>query len=150
MSLPAVARTTLATHLRDHVRERPDALAFTGDKDAVLRSGNWRRAVDWSAALRTAGMPDGFHFHDLRHTGNNLAAATGASTRELMHRMLCAELYPVAERGPSFTPPRSGAARARQIPAPLSNFLTCRSASCRAASEVANRLAALSSAEGNR
>jgi integrase len=25
--------------------------------------------------------------HDLRHTGNTLAAATGASTRELMHRM---------------------------------------------------------------
>jgi integrase len=25
--------------------------------------------------------------HDLRHTGNNLAAASGASTRELMHRM---------------------------------------------------------------
>ena len=29
----------------------------------------------------------GFHFHDLRHTGNTLAAASGASTRELMHRM---------------------------------------------------------------
>jgi integrase len=28
-----------------------------------------------------------FHFHDLRHTGNTLAAASGASTRELMHRM---------------------------------------------------------------
>ena len=27
------------------------------------------------------------HFHDLRHTGNTLAAATGASTRELMARM---------------------------------------------------------------
>ncbi|MGV9805298.1 tyrosine-type recombinase/integrase [Micromonospora chersina] len=29
----------------------------------------------------------GFHFHDLRHTGNTLAAASGVSTRELMHRM---------------------------------------------------------------
>jgi hypothetical protein len=28
-----------------------------------------------------------FHFHDLRHTGNTLAASSGASTRELMHRM---------------------------------------------------------------
>ena len=36
--------------------------------------------------LRPACLP-GFHFHDLRHTGNNLAAASGASTRELMHRM---------------------------------------------------------------
>ena len=34
-----------------------------------------------------AGLPAGFHFHDLRHTGNNLAAASGASTRELMHGM---------------------------------------------------------------
>jgi integrase len=33
------------------------------------------------------GLPVGFHFHDLRHTGNTLAAASGASTRELMHRM---------------------------------------------------------------
>jgi integrase len=30
---------------------------------------------------------EGFHFHDLRHTGNTLAAATGASTKELMARM---------------------------------------------------------------
>ena len=28
-----------------------------------------------------------FHFHDLRYTGNNLAASSSASTRDLMHRM---------------------------------------------------------------
>lgn len=27
------------------------------------------------------------HFHDLRHTGNTLAAASGANLRELMERM---------------------------------------------------------------
>jgi len=27
------------------------------------------------------------HFHDLRHTGNNLTAAAGANLRELMARM---------------------------------------------------------------
>jgi integrase len=27
------------------------------------------------------------HFHDLRHVANTLTAASGASTRELMHRM---------------------------------------------------------------
>jgi hypothetical protein len=52
-----------------------------------LRTGNFRRAVKWSKSLADAGMPAGFHFHDLRHTGNNIAAASGASTRELMHRM---------------------------------------------------------------
>ena len=28
-----------------------------------------------------------FHIHDLRHTGNNIAAATAAGLRELMGRM---------------------------------------------------------------
>ncbi len=27
------------------------------------------------------------HFHDLRHTGNTLAAGTGASTKDLMARL---------------------------------------------------------------
>jgi hypothetical protein len=31
--------------------------------------------------------PAGFHFHDLRHLGNMMAASAGASTRDLMHRM---------------------------------------------------------------
>ena len=85
--LPSAARTVLVEHLGEHVAADPDALIFTGDKGAVLRTGNFRRAVKWTDALKAAGMPTGFHFHDLRHTGNNLAAATGASTRDLMHRM---------------------------------------------------------------
>ncbi|HEV8559193.1 MAG TPA: hypothetical protein VGR06_22845, partial [Actinophytocola sp.] len=32
-------------------------------------------------------LPERFHFHDLRHTGDHLASRAGASTRELMHRM---------------------------------------------------------------
>jgi integrase len=32
------------------------------------------------------GAP-GLHFHDLRHTGNTLAAAGGASLRDVMDRM---------------------------------------------------------------
>ena len=35
---------------------------------------------------RRSGCPH-LRLHDLRHTGNTLAAATGASTRELMVRM---------------------------------------------------------------
>jgi hypothetical protein len=37
--------------------------------------------------VKAAGIVGDLHFHDLRHTGNTLAAASGASTRELMHRM---------------------------------------------------------------
>jgi integrase len=37
--------------------------------------------------VEKAGLPEGFHFHHLRHTRNHLVAQSGASTRELMHRM---------------------------------------------------------------
>jgi integrase len=45
------------------------------------------RRTKWPETVVTAGLPAGFHFHDLRHTGNQLAANSGATTRELMHRM---------------------------------------------------------------
>lgn len=38
-------------------------------------------------AVKAVGLPEGFRFHGLRHTGNHLATQTGASTRELMQRM---------------------------------------------------------------
>ena len=43
-------------------------------------------SVKWPAQVG-GGSAGGIHFHDLRHTGNHLAAENGASTRELMHRM---------------------------------------------------------------
>src|SRR6185312_15106501 len=64
-----------------------DGLGFHGPKGAPLRRNNFHRSVGWSELVTKAGLPEGFHFHDLRHTGNTLAAASGASTRELMHRM---------------------------------------------------------------
>ncbi|MFC6079902.1 tyrosine-type recombinase/integrase [Sphaerisporangium aureirubrum] len=47
---------------------------------------NFRRAAKWASVTRKAGFPDP-HFHDLRHTGNTLAAGSGASLRDLMERM---------------------------------------------------------------
>jgi integrase len=41
----------------------------------------------WAESVAEAGLVEGFRFHDVRHTGNTLAASSGASTRELMHRM---------------------------------------------------------------
>jgi hypothetical protein len=49
-----------------------------------LRRSNFRDL--WLVALDDAGLSD-LHLHDLRHTGNTMAAATGASLRELMERM---------------------------------------------------------------
>jgi integrase len=40
----------------------------------------------WHRAREAVGLPE-LHFHDLRHTGNTMAAAEGASLRELMERM---------------------------------------------------------------
>lgn len=47
----------------------------------------WSELVNWYATVKQVGLPEGFHFHDLRHTGNQLAAEAGATTRELMRRM---------------------------------------------------------------
>ena len=40
----------------------------------------------WVVAKRATGLGQ-LHLHDLRHAGNTWAAATGASTKELMTRM---------------------------------------------------------------
>ena len=40
----------------------------------------------WPHAVEAIGMT-GLHFHDLRHTGNQFAAQSGAALRDLMARM---------------------------------------------------------------
>ncbi len=52
----------------------------------MLRRGNFRRALRWALAAEAFSLPN-LHFHDLRHTGNTLAAQSGASLRDLMDRM---------------------------------------------------------------
>jgi integrase len=78
---------SIVDDLRKHLVAVPD------DPEALVlgRSGNrpFRRATaytGWHVATKRLGM-EGFRIHDLRHTGNTLAAATGASTKELMARM---------------------------------------------------------------
>jgi integrase len=87
VTLPAVAIAALRPHLLAFVRPEPDAPIFTGAKVAMLRSSNFHGATKWVETVAKVGLPAGFHFHDLRHTGTTLAASSGASTRELMHRM---------------------------------------------------------------
>jgi integrase len=57
---------------------------FPNSKGEPIKRSSFRSV--WLLARSKAGMPT-IRFHDLRHTGNTLAAATGASTRELMARM---------------------------------------------------------------
>jgi integrase len=77
----------LRAHVEWFAEAGPDGLIFVGPKGGRLRRHNFRKL--WLKACKAAGIPEelDLHFHDLRHTGNTLAAGTGASTRELMARM---------------------------------------------------------------
>jgi integrase len=57
---------------------------FVGRDGGPMRGNAVRQAFD--RARRRAGMP-GFRFHDLRHTGQTLAASTGATVKDLMRRL---------------------------------------------------------------
>ncbi|MFF9687283.1 tyrosine-type recombinase/integrase [Streptomyces sp. NPDC014623] len=71
-------------HLERYAGAGRDGHIFLGPQGGQLRRSNFRD--DWIKARKAAGISADVHFHDLRHTGNNLVAAT-ASTRELMTRM---------------------------------------------------------------
>jgi len=84
VSIPPPLLPQLADHLERYVSADVDAVVFTGERGAPMDRSRWNR--EWRKVRVAAGRPD-LRFHDLRHTGNTLAAATGASTRELMARM---------------------------------------------------------------
>jgi integrase len=87
VSLPTVLVDELRQHIERYAGPGPEGLVFRGEKGAMLRRGNFGRSTKWPKVVEEVGLPTGFHFHDLRHTGNQLAANSGATTRELMHRM---------------------------------------------------------------
>ena len=83
LAMPAYLAEVLSEHLSKFTASGPDALVFSGlDGESLSRD-----AVQyaWERARLTVGRPD-LRFHDLRHTGLTMAAATGATTVELMHR----------------------------------------------------------------
>jgi integrase len=86
VALPPAILSAVREYLEAGSNQPPDALLFTGTRGGTLRRSNFRRDVGWSAAVAAIGAP-GLHFHDLRHTGNTLAAVGGASLRDLMDRM---------------------------------------------------------------
>jgi integrase len=67
-------------------RSDVDADVFTMQRGGPMRRGNFNLATNWKKNVTALGVPN-LHFHDLRHTGNILAAATGSSLRDLMTRM---------------------------------------------------------------
>jgi integrase len=84
VSIPAVILPALGAHLAAYSEPGLDGVVFVGPMGGPLRRGNFNHS--WKKLTRAAEL-DGLRFHDLRHTGNTLAAMTGASTKELMSRM---------------------------------------------------------------
>lgn len=82
--LPASLIPELEAHLARWAAPDPDGLVFPGARGGPLRLCVWQR--EWTQARRDLGLGN-VHLHDLRHVAGTMAAATGASTKELMHRL---------------------------------------------------------------
>jgi integrase len=84
VTLPATVAAVLEQHLDRHVAATPDALLFS------TSSGGYLARSNWNATFRRAANAIGLSAvrpHELRDTGATLAAATGATTKELMRRL---------------------------------------------------------------
>ncbi|WP_083502288.1 tyrosine-type recombinase/integrase [Sphaerimonospora mesophila] len=86
VAIPEAIIPALRQHLARFTGPEPTSLVFTGANGGILRRSNFRRAVEWEKTTKKLGVP-GLHFHDLRHTGNTIAASAGASLRDLMTQM---------------------------------------------------------------
>jgi integrase len=84
VNIPPHLMPAVKAHLRDHVAASRDALMFPAAAGGHM-APSALYAVYYPARER-AGRPD-LRFHDLRHTGAVLAAATGATLAELMARL---------------------------------------------------------------
>lgn len=84
VSIPPHLIPMIKTHLREHAAWGQDGLLFPAGHGGNLAPSTLYR--HYYPARQAAGRED-LRFHDLRHTGATLAAATGASLAELMHRL---------------------------------------------------------------
>ncbi|MCC5579701.1 site-specific integrase [Microtetraspora sp. AC03309] len=103
IGIPQAIIPALREHLSTYVLDEPGALLFPGAKGGALRRSGFNARIRWVDVVREMGMP-GLHFHDLRHTGNMLAAESGAGLKDLMARMghdnvRAAMIYQHAVRG---------------------------------------------------
>ncbi|MGW5822272.1 tyrosine-type recombinase/integrase [Streptomyces noursei] len=82
--LPAFLRTDLRRHLDWYAEKGTDGLLFVGEKGKPFRRSTFGRK--WRKARALVGMPEGFRFYDLRHTGHTLATRSGATLKDTMVR----------------------------------------------------------------
>jgi integrase len=84
VAIPPHIIPAIEQHLAEHVGKSRDSLLFPAEHGGHLQPSTLMR--HWYKA-RTAAGRDELRFHDLRHSGAVLAAATGASIAELMARL---------------------------------------------------------------
>jgi integrase len=84
MAIPPHIIPLIEAHLAKYVDAGRDSLIFPADNDGHLQPSTPYR--HWYKARDATGRKD-LRFHDLRHSGAVLAAATGASLAELMARL---------------------------------------------------------------
>ncbi|MEU3277269.1 tyrosine-type recombinase/integrase [Streptomyces antibioticus] len=82
--LPAFLHKEVRQHLAWFAEKGPDGLVFVGEKGAPFRRTSFGRK--WRRARTAAGLPDGFRFYDLRHTGHTLSTRSGATLKDTMVR----------------------------------------------------------------
>ncbi|MET4640635.1 integrase [Streptomyces atratus] len=82
--LPAFLWIDVRRHLDRYAEKGPDGLLFVGEKGKPFRRSTFGRK--WRRARVLVGMPDGFRFYDLRHTGHTLATRSGATLKDTMVR----------------------------------------------------------------
>ncbi len=83
VAIPAMLKPELEAHLAQFAASGKKGLVFCGPDGQPLRRASWYTA--WGRTMKKLEI-EGMKPHDLRHTGNTLAAMTGASTKELMAR----------------------------------------------------------------
>jgi integrase len=76
VAFPAELVPELRWHLEQFAEPGERGYVFVGPKGGRVRRSNFRPI--WHRARMAVNLPD-LHFHDLRHTGGTLSAATGAS-----------------------------------------------------------------------
>lgn len=84
VAIPPHIRPTVKAHLKNHVARDPESLLFPMDDGKHMHGDNYR--TPWEKARAAIGKPN-LRVHDLRHVGAVLAAQSGATTAELMHRL---------------------------------------------------------------
>ena len=84
ISVPRPVMKASIQHLQTFTAPEPEALVVIVGRDGSTPSRDALQG-SWERARLSIGRPD-LRLHDMRHTGLTLAAATGATTAELMHR----------------------------------------------------------------